>query len=58
MYPAREMFHEQLGSRLMTNNEQEFLQWIDSFESRYLNISLNDSDRIQLNLDRVRRISA
>ncbi|CAF4496183.1 unnamed protein product [Rotaria sp. Silwood2] len=53
LYPTREFFNKTLGDTLMTKDEQEFLKWVDSFESRFLIITLDNGNKIQINLDKV-----
>ncbi|UJR36413.1 hypothetical protein I4U23_029136 [Adineta vaga] len=52
-YPVREMFENRLEDMLTNKDEQEFLKWINSFESRFLLISINDGNKIQINIDKI-----
>ncbi|CAF0838903.1 unnamed protein product [Rotaria sordida] len=53
LYPIREFFNNKLGDMLTSKDEQEFLKWIDSFESRFLVVTFNNGNKIQINLDKV-----
>ncbi|CAF1280597.1 unnamed protein product [Adineta ricciae] len=50
---ARELFETELGQMLTSKDEQEFLKWTDSFESRFLVVSIHDGNRLQINLDKI-----
>ncbi|CAF3395769.1 unnamed protein product [Rotaria sp. Silwood1] len=52
-YPIREYFNDKLDEKLMSKNEQEFLKWVDAFESRFLVITFNHGNKIQINLDKI-----
>ncbi|CAF3394700.1 unnamed protein product [Rotaria sp. Silwood1] len=52
-YPIREYFNDKLDEKLMSKDEQEFLKWVDAFESRFLVITFNHGNKIQINLDKI-----
>ncbi|CAF1147680.1 unnamed protein product [Rotaria magnacalcarata] len=52
-YPMRQIYNDKLGDMLMSKDEQDFLSWIDSFESRFLLKTFNDTNKMQFNLDKI-----
>ncbi|CAF1424737.1 unnamed protein product [Adineta steineri] len=53
LYPAREIYEDKLENMLTSKDEQDFLKWINSFESRFLMNSFTDTNKIQINLDKI-----
>ncbi|CAF4355108.1 unnamed protein product, partial [Adineta steineri] len=53
LYPAREIYEDKLENMLTSKDEQDFLKWINSFESRFLMNSFTDTNKIQINIDKV-----
>ncbi|CAF4303463.1 unnamed protein product [Adineta steineri] len=53
LYPAREIYEDKLENMLTSKDEQDFLKWINSFESRFLMNSFTDTNKIQINIDKI-----